>query len=352
MNLNQVVKVADRVSPEDGLRIFLQEDLYSLAHMADRVRWRYHPDPVVTFIVDRNINYTNKCAVRCKFCAFSVDLNSRNGYVLSLDEVLRKIEEAVKLGATQILMQGGLNPDLGIEFFENMFQEIKKRFRIQIHSLSPPEIVFLSRISKLTVKDVLARLHAAGLDSIPGGGAEILVDRVRKIISPRKISSGEWLGVMREAHKLGMRTTATMMFGSVEKPEEIIEHLVKIRELQDETHGFTAFIPWSFQPGNTELGGNTATGTDYLRVIAISRIMLDNVPNIQASWVTQGLKVAQVALFFGANDMGNVMIEENVIASTGVRNTITLEELIGVIRDAGFIPAQRNTYYEIIKFFN
>lgn len=342
----------ERITAEEGLELFLNSDLHHLGRLADRIRWTLHPEPMVTFIVDRNINYTNKCTVRCKFCAFSVDIDDKRGYVLSLDEIFRKIEEAVEAGGTQILMQGGLNPELKIDFFENMFREIKRRFKIQIHSLSPPEIVFIAKISGLSIKETLERLHSAGLDSLPGGGAEILVDRVRRIISPKKILADEWLNVMREAHKLGMRTTATMMFGSVEMPEEIIEHMIKIRDLQDETGGFTAFIPWSYQPGNTALGGNPATGTDYLRVLAISRIMLDNIPNIQASWVTQGLKVAQLALFFGANDMGNVMIEENVIASTGVKNSITQDELINVIRSAGFIPAQRNTQYETIKIFN
>lgn len=346
------LKTDNRVARDEALQLFLKENLFSLGRFADTLRRSYHPEPIVTFIVDRNINYTNKCTVRCKFCAFSVDINDKSGYVLSLDEIFKKIEEAVQLGGTQILMQGGLNPELKIDFFVTMFSEIKKRFKIHIHSLSPPEIVFIAKISNLSIRDTLIRLHSAGLDSIPGGGAEILVDRVRTLISPKKISRDEWLNVMREAHKLGMRTTATMMFGSVEKPEEIIEHLHKIREIQDETGGFTAFIPWSFQSGNTALDGKNATGTDYLRVIAISRIMLDNIPNIQASWVTQGLKVAQLALFFGANDMGNIMIEENVIASTGVRNIITQDELIKVIKDAGFIPAQRNTLYEIIKIFN
>lgn len=341
-----------RISFEEGISLFKDADLFTLGRLANNVRYELHPNQIVTFIVDRNINYTNKCTARCKFCAFSVDVDDKRGYVLSMDEIFRKIDEAVRLGGTQILMQGGLNPELKIDFFENLFREIKKRFKVQIHSLSPPEIAFIAKISNLSITDTLKRLHSAGLDSIPGGGAEILVDRVRKIISPRKIKTDEWLNVMREAHRLGMRTTATMMFGSIERPEEIIEHLLRLRELQDETGGFTAFIPWSFQPGNTELGGKTATGTTYLRVVAISRIMLDNIENIQASWVTQGLKVAQLALSFGANDMGNIMIEENVIASTGVKNSVTLEELVHVIREAGFIPAQRNTLYEIIKIFN
>lgn len=344
--------VNKRISFEEGVSLFTDADLFTLGRLANNVRRELHPEPIVTFIVDRNINYTNKCTVRCKFCAFSVDINDKSGYVLSIEEILRKIDDLVRLGGRQILMQGGLNPELGLDFFENIFREIKKRFNVQIHSLSPPEIVFLSRLSKLTVTEVLKKLHSAGLDSIPGGGAEILVDRVRRIISPRKMTADEWLNVMKEAHKLGMRTTATMMFGSVETPDEIVEHLVKVRELQDETGGFTAFIPWSFQPGNTELGGKTATGTDYLRILAISRLMLDNIKNIQASWVTQGLKVAQLSLFFGANDMGNIMIEENVIASTGVRNFVRQDELIHVIKEAGFIPAQRNTLYEIIKIYN
>lgn len=341
-----------RITRREAEELFLREELFILGREADKIRWALHPDPIVTFIIDRNINYTNICSARCKFCAFSVDLNDPSGYVLGIEDVLRKIEEAVRLGATQILMQGGLNPELKIEFYEKLFREIKKRFNIQLHSLSPPEIAFIARISGISLRQCLERLRSAGLDSIPGGGAEILVDRVRKIISPRKITAEEWLTVMREAHHLGMKTTATMMFGSVERPEEIIEHLFRIRALQDETGGFTAFIPWSFQPGNTLLKGKTATGTEYLRVVAISRIILDNVPNIQASWVTQGKKVAQIALFFGANDMGNIMIEENVISATGVKNSITTEELVNIIKAAGFIPAQRNTLYEIIKIFN
>lgn len=344
--------VNKRISFNEGLSLLKEADLFTLGRLANNIRRELHPEAIVTFIVDRNINYTNKCSVRCKFCAFSVDINDKRGYVLSIEEIFKKIEEAVELGGTQILMQGGLNPELGLDFFENMFREIKKRFNVQIHSLSPPEIVFLSRLSKLTVTEVLRRLHSSGLDSLPGGGAEILVDRVRRMISPGKITADEWLNVMREAHKLGMRTTATMMFGSVETPEEIIEHLIKLRELQDETGGFTAFIPWSFQPGNTQLRIRPATGTDYIRILAVSRLMLDNIANIQASWVTQGLKVAQLALFFGANDMGNIMIEENVIASTGVKNSVRQDELIHVIREAGFIPAQRNTLYEIIKIYN
>ena len=338
-----------RLNREAALELFTRGDLFALGKLANVIRWIKHPDPVVTYIVDRNINYTNICSIRCAFCAFSVDINSSKGYVLSTGEIIRKIDEAVNLGATQILMQGGVHPDLDLEYFEKLFRDIKSKFNVQIHSLSPSEISFLSKKTGISVQDVILRLKQAGLDSIPGGGAEMMVESVRRIISPRKINALESLDVMREAHLIGMKTTATMMFGSIESPGDIVEHLLRIRDLQDETGGFTSFIPWSYQPGNTALGGKTATGTDYLRVLALSRVVLDNVDNIQASWVTQGLKVAQIALFFGANDIGNVMIEENVVAATGVKNSVTEQDLIDVVMSAGFHPAKRNTLYEILE---
>jgi cyclic dehypoxanthinyl futalosine synthase len=313
---------------------------------------------VVTFVVDRNINYTNVCINRCRFCAFYRDPESPEAYLLTREELSKKIEETLEQGGTQILLQGGLHPELGIDYYVDLLRFIKDRYRINIHGFSPPEISFLSSRHDLTVRETLKILREAGLDSIPGGGAEILSDRVREVLSPRKIKTSEWLRVMEEAHFLGMRTTATMMFGSVEGPEDIIEHLDCIRSLQEKTGGFTAFIPWSFQPGNTELVQSSkfkvqssATAVEYLRVLALSRLYLDNIRNIQASWVTQGIKLAQVALRFGANDFGSTMLEENVVAAAGVSYRVSRDDIITAIRTAGFKPAQRDTYYNILREF-
>ena len=362
-----------RLQRKEALNFLKNADLLELGRMADAVRKGLHPEGVVTFVVDRNINYTNVCINRCTFCAFYRDPDSPEAYLLSADELFRKIDETIALGGTQILLQGGLHPELDIDYYCALLSAIKERYAINVHGFSPPEISYLAGRHDLTIRETIMILREAGLDSIPGGGAEILSDRVREILSPRKIKSGAWLKVMEKAHRLGMRTTATMMFGSVERPEDIIEHLDRIRALQDRTGGFTAFIPWSFQPGNTELqrqsaagdprttGGRnskkktrnaeleTATAVDYLRVLALSRIYLDNVRNIQASWVTQGLKLAQVALRFGANDFGSTMIEENVVASTGVRYRVSKNDIINAIRSAGFTPAQRDTYYRLLK---
>ena len=351
MNLKKIVsKVSKgkRVEPDEGLNLFRNADLLTLGELANNIRKRLHPERLVTFIVDRNINYTNICINRCKFCAFYRDADSPEAYILSKEEIFKKIEETLVQGGTQILMQGGVHPDLGIEYFEDLFSSIKSRFAIQIHSLSPAEISFLAQKGTISVLDTLKRLRASGLDSIPGGGAEILVDRVRKKVSPNKIRWRQWAEVMRTAQKLGMPTTATMMFGSLETDKEIIEHMVRLRDVQDETGGFTAFIPWTYQPGNTELGGRSATAVEYLKVLALSRIMLDNFANIQASWVTQGAKIAQVALEFGANDFGSTMIEENVVAAAGVSFRMTKLEILNVIRDAGYVPAQRDTRYNIL----
>ncbi len=350
-NLKKIVtKVlkSKRVEPDEGLNLFRNADLLTLGELANAVRKRLHPERLVTFIVDRNINYTNICVNRCKFCAFYRDADSPEAYTLSKEEIFKKIEETLAQGGTQILMQGGVHPDLGIEYFEDLFSSIKSRFTIQIHSLSPAEISFLAQKGAISVLDTLKRLKASGLDSIPGGGAEILVDRVRKKVSPNKIRWRQWAEVMRTAQKLGMPTTATMMFGSLETDKEIIEHMVRLRDVQDETRGFTAFIPWTYQPGNTELGGRSATAVEYLKVLALSRIMLDNFDNIQASWVTQGAKIAQVALEFGANDFGSTMIEENVVAAAGVSFRMTKQEILNVIKDAGYVPAQRDTRYNIL----
>ncbi len=338
-----------RITAEDGLLLLKRADLLTMGELASLVRNRLHPERTVTFIVDRNINYTNICVNKCSFCAFYREAGSPDAYVLTNEEIFRKIEETIAQGGTQILMQGGVHPDLGLEYFEGLFSAIKSRFTIQIHSLSPAEITFLANRAGISVSDTLRRLRASGLDSIPGGGAEILVDRVRKKVSPNKIRWRQWAEVMKAAHELGMRSTATMMFGSVETEREIVEHLVRLRGIQDETAGFTAFIPWTYQPGNTKLGGKSATAVEYLKVLALSRIMLDNFDNIQASWVTQGSKIAQVALEFGANDFGSTMIEENVVAAAGVTFRMTRQEIVNLIQDAGYKAAQRDTMYNILK---
>jgi cyclic dehypoxanthinyl futalosine synthase len=348
-----------RISKETALDLYTNADLLDIGDRADRLRKGLHPEPVVTFVVDRNINYTNVCINRCRFCAFYRDPESPEAYVLSDEDLFSKIEETITQGGTQILLQGGLHPDLGLDYYCDLLRSVKDRFEINVHGFSPPEIRHLAERHGLSVRETLLLLREAGLDSIPGGGAEILSDRVRAILSPRKIRSGAWLGVMEEAHLLGMRTTATMMFGSVEVAEDIIGHLDALRALQDRTGGFTAFIPWSFQPGNTELGQaseggpavNLATAVDYLRILALSRIYLDNIANIQASWVTQGLKMAQIALRFGANDFGSTMIEENVVRAAGVSYRVTKDDIIQAIRSAGFRPAQRDTYYRILRSF-
>ena len=351
-NIKRIVakaKKGKRIEKEEGLVLYKDADLLTLGDLANSVRKRLHPEHLVTFIVDRNINYTNVCVNKCKFCAFYREADSTEAYLLSKEEIFRKIEETVEQNGTQILMQGGVHPDLGLAYFEDLFSSIKSRFTIQIHSLSPAEISFIAKKADLTVTDTLKRLKASGLDSIPGGGAEILVDRVRKKVSPNKIRWRQWADVMKAAHRLGMPTTATMMFGSLETQKEIVEHLVRLRDIQDETRGFTAFIPWTYQPGNTELGGRSATAVEYLKTLSLSRIMLDNFQNIQASWVTQGAKIAQVALEFGANDFGSTMIEENVVAAAGITFRMTRQEIVHLIQDAGYAAAQRDTRYNILK---
>jgi cyclic dehypoxanthinyl futalosine synthase len=348
------LKIADGVplNRAEALALLTQEDLLKVGTLADGIRKVLHPEKTVTFVVDRNVNYTNVCESKCRFCAFYRDHGASDAYLLSGEEIFGKIAELVAAGGTQLLMQGGLHPELRIEWFEELFREIRSRFpEVQNHSLSPAEITHIARISCLTMPEALRRLHSAGLNSVPGGGAEILVDSVRQEISPNKIGWQGWGAVMLEAAKLGMPTTATMMFGSTETPEEIVEHLFRVRELQAAGGSFTAFIPWTYQPGNTELGGTTATGVEYLKVLALSRIVLDNIPNIQASWVTQGARLAQVALFFGANDLGGTMLEENVVAAAGCSFRMNREEMIDLIRGAGFTPAQRNTTYEILQRF-
>ncbi|NPB09629.1 MAG: dehypoxanthine futalosine cyclase [Thermodesulfobacteria bacterium] len=352
MSFDEVINKIEegkRLSREEALTLWQETDFHSLGALARKVRFRLHPERIVTYIVDRNINYTNICLSGCKFCAYYRPPGASEGYVLSLEELFRKIEETLALGGTQILLQGGLHPDLPFEFYEEMLRAIKERFpEIHIHGFSPPEICHFAKISGLSIEEVLRRLIQAGLDSIPGGGAEILVDRIRQKISPHKCSADEWLEVMRTAHRLGLKTTATMMFGHIETIEDRIEHLERIRALQDETGGFTAFIPWPFQPGNTELRVPKVLPVEYLKMLALSRLFLDNVPNIQASWVTQGPKVAQVALEFGANDFGSTMIEENVVAAAGVSHRLSIEEIEKIIRDAGYIPRRRRMDYTLI----
>lgn len=347
--LLQAASEGQRITSDEAIALLENASLPELGWAADAVCESRHPGGMRTYVIDRNINYTNICISGCAFCAFYRSPGHPDGYVLSDEAILEKIREAVSLGATQILMQGGLHPDLKIDYFETLFRKIKSEFNIQLHSLSAPEIVHIASISGLTIRETLGRLRDAGLDSLPGGGAEILVDEVRKHVSPRKCSVEEWLEVMRQAALVGMRATATMVFGMGESIRDRITHLSLIRDLQDETGVFTAFIPWTYQPGNTKLGGSAVGGHDYLRTLALSRLFLDNIDNIQASWVTQGKAIAQLALRFGANDIGSTMIEENVVAATGTRHQTNELELIELIRNAGYMPAQRTTLYEIVK---
>jgi len=338
-----------RLSESEAVALLEQVSLPELSWAADQVCRAKHPGRTRTYVIDRNINYTNICVSGCRFCAFYKSPGDPGGYVLTTDQVLTKIREAVDLGATQILMQGGLHPDLEIGWFEALFREIKTHFDIQLHSLSAPEIVHIASISGLDIEATLTKLRDAGLDSLPGGGAEILVDEVRTRVSPRKCGSDLWLDVMRAAARLGMRATATMVFGMGESLADRVTHLRRIRDLQDETAVFTAFIPWPFQPGNTALGGSASGGHDYLRTLAVSRLFLDNVDNTQASWVTQGPEIAQLALGFGANDIGSTMIEENVVAAAGVSHRMSESDLIALIHSAGYDAAQRSTVYSIVK---
>jgi cyclic dehypoxanthinyl futalosine synthase len=339
-----------RVDRAEALELYRHAPTHLLGHLADSIRLRKHPDRIVTYIIDRNVNYTNVCVARCNFCAFYRPVGSTEGYVLGFEEIFRKIEETIAVGGNQLLLQGGHNPDLPIAWYEDLFRAVKSRYpAFKLHALSPPEVLHISRLNQIPVPTVIERLVAAGLDSVPGGGAEILVDRVRKLLNCYgKATSDEWLGVMREAHRAGLRTTATMMYGTCETDEERIEHLMRLRELQDETGGFTAFITWSYQPEHTERGGTEATGVDYLRTLALSRIVLDNFDNLQASWVTQGGKVGQLSLAYGANDMGSVMIEENVVRAAGASYCMDEVEIVVNIEDAGFIPKRRNMHYDVL----
>jgi cyclic dehypoxanthinyl futalosine synthase len=338
-----------RVSPDEAVRLFEEADFLDLAETADRIRQRLHPDNVISYIIDRNINYTNVCKEFCTFCAFYRVKGDAEAYVLPDHVIYKKIEETIELGGTGILMQGGVHPDLKIDYYEHLLSGIKERFRIHCHCFSPSEILNIARVSRLTVPEVFYRLKAAGLDSMPGAGGEILDDEIRAQISPLKCKTDEWLMVHREAHRQGLLTTGTMMIGVGETIHHRVRHLERLRSLQDETHGFTAFIPWTFQDENTELGKRRpreVTASEYLRILALSRIFLDNFPNIQVSWLTVGLKVGQVGLRFGVNDMGSIMIEENVISAAGAKNRANHAELRRIISNAGFVPRQRTTLYE------
>jgi cyclic dehypoxanthinyl futalosine synthase len=339
-----------RVSAAEALQLYREAPTHVLGRLADTIRVRKHPEGVVTYIIDRNVNYTNICVARCNFCAFYRPVGSGEGYVLGFEEIFSKIDETISVGGNQLLLQGGHNPDLPIQWYEDLFRAVKARYpQFKLHALSPPEVLHISRLNQIPAQTVIERLVAAGLDSIPGGGAEILVDRVRKLLNCySKATSDEWIDIMRQAHHAGLRTTATMMYGTVETQEERIEHMMRLRDLQDETGGFTAFITWSYQPEHTEHGGFEETGVDYLRTLALSRIVLDNFDNLQASWVTQGGKVGQLSLAYGANDMGSVMIEENVVRAAGAAYCMDELEIVVNIEDAGFVAKRRNMHYEIL----
>jgi len=339
-----------RLTFEEGVALFREADLLDLGRAADAVCQRLHPEPFRTYNIDRNINYTNVCTAVCDFCAFYRKVGDADAYVLDRDVLYEKIEETIALGGDQILMQGGLHPHLKLEWYEELLRDLRARFpSVNIHGFSAPELHHFTKVSRRPIREVLERLKEAGLGSLPGGGAEILVDRVRKAITRGKVNTDDWLNVHRVWHELGGRSTATMMFGHVETIEERVEHLERVRKLQDETGGFTAFISWTFQPEHTEMADTPPAGAfEYLKTQAITRLYLDNVPNIQSSWVTQGAKIGQMGLFFGANDMGSLMIEENVVSSAGTVHHLSLEEIKRCIREAGYIPRQRNVFYEYI----
>ncbi len=351
--VEEKIKSYKRISEEEALLLLKEAPLLHLGRLAFEVRKRIHPNNVVTFLIDRNINYTNVCVSKCKFCAFCRDESDPDAYVIDDETLKRKISEALSLGATSILIQGGLHPNLNIEWLCNMFRKIKSWFpQMHIHGLSAPEIVFYARNSNLSIEEALIRLKGSGLASIPGGGAEILSQRVRDKVSPNKCTVDEWFHVMEKAHEIGLKSSATMMFGHLEEDTDIVEHLSRLRDLQDKTGGFTAFIPWAFQPKNTKLSWiEKSTSARYLRILSVARIFLDNIPNLQASWVTQGGNLAQISLFFGANDFGSLMIEENVVKAAGVSYRMQLNEILRLIKDAGFTPAQRTTLYQIVKIY-
>lgn len=337
-----------RMEAGEAEELLLHGDTVRLGRMADAERRKRFGD-TVTFIVDRNINYTNVCVNECRFCAFFRRRESRDAYLLTYDEILEKVWETVEAGGTQVMLQGGLHPDLGLEYYERLLRLIKEKYSITIHSFTATEIQHFARQAGISVLECLKRLQAAGLDSLPGGGAEILADEVRRRVSPKKIMTDDWLHVMECAHSIGMESTATMVIGLGETMAQRVEHMEKIRRLQDRTGGFRAFITWSFQPGNTELGGEKASGWDYMRTLAVTRLYMDNVAHIQGSWVTQGERIGQLTLGFGADDLGSTMLEENVVRAAGTRYDMSVRKMAELIRAAGRQPAQRDTEYRIIR---
>jgi cyclic dehypoxanthinyl futalosine synthase len=341
----------ERLTPAEGIQLLESHDLAAIGSAADQVARRMHPEPFRTYNVDRNINYTNICTAVCNFCAFYRGPKSEEGYVVPRDELLAKVGETVELGGNQILMQGGLHPKFKLEWYEELLRDIKTAYPdVNVHGFSPPELHHFTKVNNLPIREVLVRLREAGLGSIPGGGAEILVDRVRDVLTRGKVMTDDWLNVMREWHRLGGISTATMMFGHVETLAERIEHLERVRQLQDETSGFTAFICWTFQPDNTDMADIPPSGSfEYLKTQAVSRLYLDNVPNIQSSWVTQGLKIGQLAMLFGANDMGSLMIEENVVAEAGTVHYLSLGQIREAIEELGYEPRQRDVFYNLVS---
>lgn len=340
-----------RYTEKQGIEMLTSGDPIALGREANAIREKLFGN-TVTFIVDRNINYTNVCKNECKFCAFFRRKESKDAYLLTIEEILQKVQETVEAGGTQVMIQGGLYPDLGLEYYENMLRSIREKFpSIVIHSFTATEIQYFAQQAGISIEDCLKRLQYAGLSSLPGGGAEILVDEVRKRVSPKKIMTEDWLHVMETAHKIGMESTATMVIGFGETMSQRIEHMEKIRQLQDKTGGFRAFISWTFQPGNTELGGEKTSGWDYMRNLAVSRLYMDNIPHIQGSWVTQGERIGQLTLGFGGDDLGSIMLEENVVRAAGTAYEMSINKMVDMIKGAGREAAQRDTKYNIIRRF-
>ncbi|ANE48576.1 radical SAM protein [Paenibacillus swuensis] len=348
-----------RIDTEECITLFESDQVEKIGNVANQIMLKWHPEPITTFVVGRNINYTNVCDVYCRFCAFYRSPNSDEGYVLPDETIFQKIQETLDVDGTEILMQGGTNPNLPFSYYTNLLREIKKRFDITMHSFSPAEIMKMVEVSGLPLEQVVRELHEAGLDSLPGGGAEILDDRTRRKISRLKGSWRDWMDVMQTAHRIGMHTTGTMVIGFGESMEERALHLQRIRDAQDEclshgykTPGFLAFIPWTFQPDNTNMKAEKVSPEEYLKTLAISRIMLDNVANFQSSWVTMGPEVGKTTLSYGCNDFGSTMIEENVVSAAGTTHKVNIESILRLIREAGKIPAQRNTKYEILRVYD
>ena len=340
------------LTTDQGLEMLSTGNILELGQAANAIRERMHPGNTVTFVIDRNINYTNICTSACRFCAFYRPVGHPEGYTLEEDIIYDKLRETIEAGGTQVMLQGGLNPVLGLDYYVHLLQFIKQHFDIAVHSFSPAEILHIANKEGISVKETLARLKAAGLDSLPGGGAEILVDAVRQRVSPNKISTNDWLAVMEAAHQVGLESTATMVIGMGETYAERMEHMEKVRSLQEKTGGFRAFIIWSYQPGNTELGGEKISAWDYLKTLSVARLYFNNIKHIQGSWVTQGQNIGQLTLAFGANDLGSIMLEENVVRAAGTSYQMSIDKMVELIKDAGKKPAQRDTQYNIIKTFD